>query len=67
VSVSGHESLTPEHITEAGLDAAGVEINERSENAASTAAHLAYGVGNGAVFTVATPRLPGPPIARPES
>lgn len=59
--------LAPEHITEAGADAVGIEPHQRSEraeNAASTVAHLVYGAGNGAVFAVAAPRLPGPPLVR---
>jgi hypothetical protein len=59
--------LAPEHITEAGAEAAGVDRHqqsERAENAASTVAHLAYGAGNGAVFALAAPRLPGPPLVR---
>jgi hypothetical protein len=56
--------LAPEHITEAGLDAAGVASGERAENAASTAAHLAYGATNGALFAFLSHRLPGAPAAR---
>jgi hypothetical protein len=56
--------LAPEHIAEAGLDAAGMAGTERAENAASTAAHLAYGAANGAVFALISHRLPGPPAAR---
>jgi uncharacterized membrane protein YagU involved in acid resistance len=61
------DQLAPEHIVEAGLDAAGADRDERSkqaENAASTVAHLAYGMGNGAVFALVAPRLPGPQVAR---
>ena len=56
--------LGPEHITEAGLDAAGLAGNERAENAASTAAHLTYGAANGALFALVSHRLSGPPAAR---
>ena len=53
--------LAPEPITEAGLDAAGVAGNERAEDAASTAAHLAYGAANGVLFVLVSHRLPVPP------
>jgi hypothetical protein len=52
--------LAPEHITVAGLHAAGLAGNERAENAASTAAHLAYGAANGALFASVSHRMPGP-------
>jgi hypothetical protein len=56
--------LAPEEITEAGLDAAGAERSEQSENALATAAHFAYGAGNGALYSLVAPRLPGPPLMR---
>jgi hypothetical protein len=56
--------LAPEEITEAGLDAAGADRSERSENALATAAHFAYGAGNGALYSLVAPRLPGPPLTR---
>lgn len=56
--------LAPEHVTEAGLEAGDVDRDEDTENAASTAAHFAFGVGTGALFGVLAPRLPGPPVVR---
>jgi hypothetical protein len=56
--------VAPEHIAEAGLDAAGMAGNERAENAASTVAHLVYGAANGALFAFMSHRLSGPPAAR---
>jgi hypothetical protein len=58
------DKLAPEQITETGLDAAGVAGNERAEDAASTAAHLAYGAANGVLFAFVSHRLPGSPMGR---
>jgi hypothetical protein len=57
--------LAPEHITEHALDAAGVDRGEGAENAASAVAHFAYGAGNGVVFALVSPRVPGVPGAWP--
>jgi len=54
----------PEHITEQALDAADVDRDEPSENAATVAAHFAYGIGNGAAFALVARRLPGSAVTR---
>jgi hypothetical protein len=56
--------LAPEHITEAALDAAGVERDEGEEDVATSLAHFAYGTANGAVFGLIGPHLPGPRLFR---
>jgi Family of unknown function (DUF6789) len=58
------DKLAPEQITEAGLEAAGVAGNEPAEDAASTAAHLAYGAANGVLFAFVSHRVPGSPMGR---
>ena len=58
--------MPPERITEAGLRVLHVKTSERAENALATVAHLGYGVGVGALFSVATgtAKLPVPgPVA----
>jgi glycine/D-amino acid oxidase-like deaminating enzyme len=57
-------TLAPEHVTEAALDAAGVERDEGEEDAATSLAHFAYGTASGAVFGLVGPHLPGPRAAR---
>src|SRR5688572_4402964 len=55
----------PKRITESALRAVGLRgSNEETRNLASVASHLVFGVGNGALFSVARPRLrlPGPAV-----
>lgn len=56
--------LAPGHVTEAGLEAAEVDPDERTENVASTAVHLAFGAGTGVVFALVAPHVDGPPVAK---
>jgi uncharacterized membrane protein YagU involved in acid resistance len=56
--------LAPEHVTEAGMAAADVDRDERTEDIASTAVHLAFGAGTGVVFALVAPHVGGPPVAK---
>jgi hypothetical protein len=56
--------LAPEHITEAGMNEAGIDADEGTDDVASVVAHLAFGAANGAVFGVVERWLPGPPVTR---
>jgi hypothetical protein len=57
------DKLAPEHVTEAGLDAADVDRSQPTEDVATAAAHLAFGVGAGSLYGLVAPHLPGPPLA----
>ncbi len=56
------DELDPEIITEAGLEAAGVEAPERSQNFLSSLAHVGFGTGVGALYGLVSPRLPRVPF-----
>ncbi len=56
------DELDPEIITETGLDAAGVEASESTQNLLSTLAHLGFGAGVGAVYGLLSPRVRRAPL-----
>jgi hypothetical protein len=58
--------MPPERITEAGLRVLHVKTSERAEDTLATVAHLGYGVGMGALFSIVagTAKVPVPgPVA----
>jgi uncharacterized membrane protein YagU involved in acid resistance len=56
------DELDPEIITETGLEAAGVEASETTQNLLSTVSHLGFGAGVGALYGLVSPRLPRAPL-----
>ncbi len=56
------DELDPEIITEAGLEAAGLETSETTQNALASLAHLGFGAGVGALYGLLSPRLPRAPL-----
>ncbi|MDP8976631.1 MAG: DUF1440 domain-containing protein [Actinomycetota bacterium] len=54
--------LDPEIITETGLEAAGLEASEPTQNLLSSVAHLGFGAGVGALYGLLRPRLRGAPL-----
>ena len=56
----------PELVTEGTLGKAGVSLDERTANVASSVSHLAYGCAAGALFAAARPHLSLPaPVLGP--
>jgi xanthosine utilization system XapX-like protein len=53
--------VAPEEITETALDAAGLEVAETVEDAASTMSHIAFGAASGALYGLLQRHLPGRP------
>lgn len=55
--------LAPKHIVRAAVPPVD-QAPEPVTDGLSTAAHFAYGAGNGALFAIVAPRLPGPRSVR---
>lgn len=53
----------PKQVTEAGMDAAGVDASEATANVVSSVAHVGFGAAMGAAFGLVRPWVPVPPVA----
>ena len=56
------DELDPELITEAGLDAAGAQASETTQNLLSSLAHLGFGAGVGALYGLVSCRMRRAPL-----